>query len=272
MELDRASTLPLYHQVKQLLLAQVRAEDLAPGTRVPGDNELCRSLGVSRSVVRQALAELEVEGVVERVKGRGTYVARPRTTEHLVARLTGLHEEMAARGAVVTSVVRRQEVVPADDHVATALQVVVGAPVLVLERLRHVGGEPWVLTTTHLPTELAPDLETEDFTEQSLYAVLEGRLGLRLTHGRRSVEAVAATEETARLLAVRKGEPLLQLRSTTWAGDRPVEVFVALHRGDRTRFEVDLERAPASQAAAAPGAATVVVTTTAPDELEEVGR
>lgn len=262
-QLDRESTLPLYHQVKQILLARVRAEDLAPGARVPGDHELCRSLGVSRSVVRQALAELEVEGVVERVKGRGTYVAHPRTTEHLVARLTGLHEEMAARGASVTSTVRRQEVVPATGQVAAALEVEVGTPVLVLERLRHVGGEPWVLTTTHLPTDLAPDLAHEDFTEQSLYSVLETRYGVTLTHGRRSVEAVAASEETARLLAVAPHDPLLMLRSTTWAGERPVEVFVALHRGDRTRFEVDLERTLAlHRETAAPAVAT----------LEEVGR
>jgi len=265
-ELDRGSTLPLYHQVKQILLAQVRAEDLAPGARVPGDNELCRSLGVSRSVVRQALAELETEGVVVRVKGRGTYVARPRTTEHLVARLTGLHEEMSARGVSVTSTVRRQEVVPADDVVAAALELEVGAPVLVLERLRHVAGEPWVLTTTHLPTDVAPELEHVDFTEQSLYGVLESRYGVRLTHGRRSVEAVPASEETARLLALRPGDPLLRLRSTTWAGERPVESFVALHRGDRTRFEVDLERAVSLHHDKPQDPAPAVVMT-----LEEVG-
>jgi GntR family transcriptional regulator len=278
-ELDRASTLPLYHQVKQLLLDRVRAEDLAPGARVPGDNELCRSLGVSRSVVRQALAELEVEGVVVRVKGRGTYVARPRTAEHLVARLTGLHEEMSARGVSVTSTVRRQEVVPADGVVAAALELETGTPVLVLERLRHVGGEPWVLTTTHLPTDVAPDLAAEDFTEQSLYGVLESRYGVRLTHGRRSVEAVPASEEAARLLQVRSGDPLLRLQSTTWADDRPVESFVALHRGDRTRFEVDLERTIAlhhgpddgSGRAGTPGGTPDPAPAEVP-RLEEVGR
>ena len=261
-DLDRASPLPLYHQVKQILLDRVRLEDLAPGSRVPGDHELCRALGVSRSVVRQALAELETEGVIERIKGRGTFVARPRTPEHLVARLTGLHEEMAARGSRVTSVVRRQEVVPADGHVAAALGIGVGDPVLVLERLRHVDGEPWALTTTHLPTAVAPGLETEDFTEQSLYALLETRHGVRLTHGHRSVEAVAATEDAARALAVAPGEPLLLLRSTSWSLDRPVEVFVALHRGDRSRFEVDLERS------AEPTAVAVVVSA---QTLEEVG-
>ena len=243
-EVDRGSSLPLYHQVKQLLLAQVREERLMAGSRLPGDHELRQTLGVSRSVVRQALAELETEGVVERVKGRGTYVARLRTTEHLVGRLTGLHEEMAARGLRVTSLVRRQEVVPADGAIAATLEIEPGALVLVLERLRFVDGEPWVLTTTHLPMDVAAGLEDEDFSEASLYALLESRRDVRLTHARRSVEAVEANDDTARTLGVSRGLPLLLLRSTSWAGTRPVEVFVAAHRGDRTRFEVELDRTP----------------------------
>ena len=110
--------------------------------------------------------------------------------------------------------------------------------------------------------DLAPGLEHEDFTEQSLYALLETRHGVRLTRGRRSVEAVAATGDTARALAVETGEPLLLLRSTSWSGERPVEVFVALHRGDRSRFEVDLERGTDVHAAAVGPRATT---------LEEVG-
>ena len=77
--IDRRSPLPFYHQLKQILLADLRERDLAPGARLPGDHELCGTYDVSRTVVRQALAELETEGVIERVKGRGTFVP-PRKT------------------------------------------------------------------------------------------------------------------------------------------------------------------------------------------------
>jgi GntR family transcriptional regulator len=241
--IDRTSPLPFYFQLKQILLTELADRELTAGDRLPGDHELCEAYGVSRTVVRQALSELETEGVIERVKGRGTFVAPPRTPEHLVQSLTGLYEDVAARGSHLRSVVRRRELVPADGHIARQLDLAEGSTVLVIERLRFVDDEPWVLTTTYLPYDVAPGLLTDDLTDQSLYALLETKYGVMLTHGRRGVEAAVAGEEVAAALALEPGEPVLVLRSASYAGERPVEVFVAYHRGDRSRFEVTLLRA-----------------------------
>lgn len=246
--IDRASPLPFYHQLKQILLAELRERDLAPGDRLPGDHELCATYDVSRTVVRQALAELETEGVIERVKGRGTFVAPQKTAQRLVQSLTGLYEDVAARGSHLRSEVRRQELVPADEQIAAELGVAAGASVVVVERLRFVDDEPWVLATTYLPVDVAPGLVDDDLTDQSLYALLETRYGVRLTHGRRGVEAAVASTTLARALGVAAGDPVLVLRSTSYAGDRPVEMFVAYHRGDRSRFEVTLSRTSPSDA------------------------
>ena len=242
--IDRASPLPFYFQLKQILLGDLRDRGLAPGDRLPGDHELCGTYEVSRTVVRQALAELETEGVIERVKGRGTFVAPHKTAERLVQSLTGLYEDVAARGSQLRSEVRRLESAPADEQIASLLEVRPGTPVVVLERLRFVDEEPWALATTYLPLDLAPGLLDEDFTEQSLYALLETRYHVTLTHGRRGVEAAVASDDLAAALAIAPGAPVLVLRSTSHAGDRPVEVFVAYHRGDRSRFEVTLQRSP----------------------------
>ena len=248
--IDRTSPLPFYHQLKQILLADLRERELAPGDRLPGDHDLCAAYDVSRTVVRQALSELETEGVIERVKGRGTFVAPEKTPEHLVQSLTGLYEDVAARGSHLRSEVRRLERVPADEQIAAQLELSTGAPVIVLERLRFVDDEPWVLATTYLPADVAPGLLDEDLTDQSLYALLEQRYGVVLTHGRRGVEAAVASDDLAGALAIAPGAPLLVLRSTSYgstpdAGPRPIEVFVAYHRGDRSRFEVTLQRSPA---------------------------
>jgi len=246
--IDRASPLPFYYQLKQILLSDLRERELTPGARLPGDHELCSLYDVSRTVVRQALAELETEGVVERIKGRGTFVAQARTSEHLVQSLTGLYEDVAARGSHLRSEVRRQEVVPADEQIAAQLDLQPGDPVIVIERLRFVDAEPWVLVTTYLPHDLAPGLVADDLTDQSLYALLEQQYGVGLTHGRRRVEAAVAGDTLAQALGIRTGDPVLVLRSTSHAGERPVEVFVAYHRGDRSRFEVTLNRTTASDA------------------------
>lgn len=247
--IDRSSALPYYHQLKQLLVQEIARRDLQPGDLLPGDNALCETYDVSRTVVRQALTELEFEGVIERRKGKGTFVAQRRTAEGLVQSLTGLYEDVAARGGHLRSQVRTLAVVPADDRVAAELQIEPDSPVVLLERLRFVEDQPWVLTVTHLPHALVPGLEHEDLTDRSLYALLEESYAVRLAHGRRSVEASAARGPLAAALDVSPGSPVLVLRSLSFdADERPVESFVAYHRGDRSRFQVDLVREPTAGA------------------------
>ncbi|PRX97271.1 GntR family transcriptional regulator [Allonocardiopsis opalescens] len=237
--------MPFYHQLKELLLAEIERKGLRPGDRIPGDHELCLTYGVSRTVVRQALAELEFAGVVERVKGRGTFVARPKVTEGLAQSLTGLFEDAAARGSHLRSEVRALEERPAEIQVAHDLGVAPGHPVVFLERLRFIDDVPWAHTFTYVPAELAPGLLAEDFTEASLYHLLERRYGVVLARARRTIEAAVANAELARNLDIRVGDPVLVLRSVCVDGDgRPVEHFVAFHRGDRSRMEVDLTRSP----------------------------
>ena len=243
LQVDRASPLPLHVQVKQALKDQIISSAWKPGDLVPGDLELCAELGVSRTTVRQALAELSHDGWVVRQRGRGTFVAPPKLTERAVERLSGFFEDMVALGYPPVSQVLRQEARPADEQIAARLNLKPGARVVEIERLRFVEDEPVVLTTTYLPQSLAPGLDTADLTRRSLYEYLETECGLSLARGQRTIEAVAADARQARLLRVRKGAPLVFLQSVSYLADgRPIEYYLALHRGDRSRFEVELVR------------------------------
>ncbi len=241
--IDRASPLPYYFQLKELIRADIRAKRLQPGDRIPGDHDLCRQYAVSRTVVRQALAELELEGVIERIKGRGTFIAAPKTTEGLVQSITGLYDDVRSRGSTLRSIVRRFEVLPASEQVREELALGPSDRVIVLERLRLVDEKPWVYAVTHLPADLAPGLLEEDLTDQSLYHLLETKYGIVLARGHRSIEAVAASKALAADLGVQAGAPLLALRSVVVDDSgRPVETFVAYHRGDSSRFDVEVGR------------------------------
>lgn len=245
--IDRTSPMPYYFQLKQIILEQL--QDMAPGDRLPGDFALCEAYDVSRTVVRQALAQLEVEGVITRSKGRGTFVAEIATEQSLIASLTGLHEDVAARGLTMRSDVKSIGVAPADNAIAAQLRLQVGDPVVHIERLRLVEGEPWVYAVTDVPHAIAPGLEGEDLTEQSLYSLLESKYGVQILRGRRVVEADLAGSRIARLLAIRRSDPVLVLRSVSVdKEDVPVERFAAYHRADRSRFEVELERGKAGVA------------------------
>lgn len=241
LALDRGSSLPLYHQLKHQLLVRMAREGLGGGDRFWSDHELCREYGLSRSVVRQALAELESEGVIERIRGRGSFVVPPKTEHGLARSAGGLYDVAVASGLVLSSRVVRQEVVPASDVVAGNLGLVPGTPVVTIQRVRSIGGEPCVRTTTWLPAELVPGLELVDLTDASLYAALREHYGIVFGSASRSVEAAGASAETAALLQIAPGAAVLVLRSTQRdAQGRPIETYVAQHRGDRSRFDVEI--------------------------------
>lgn len=238
--IDRQSAAPMYDQLKQLIVDGIARDKLGPGDLLPGEHRMCEQYGISRTVVRQALAQLEHEGVVERVKGKGTFVARPKTAESLVHTLAGLFEEVERRGGHVHSEILRHERVPANADVAAALQLTPGETVVALERLRSIDGEPWSLTTTWMPEDVGAITFESEMAETSLYAILAAQ-GWRAVRGLRSAEATVASPEQSRLLHLSPGNALLLLRSTSFdEQDRPIEHFVAFHRGDRSRFEFEL--------------------------------
>jgi GntR family transcriptional regulator len=112
-----------------------------------------------------------------------------------------------------------------------------------IERLRFVDDEPWVYAVSHVPAALAPDLVDQDLREQSLYALLERRYGLRLVRSYRTVEAHSAGARLARDLRIPRNAPVLKLTNISYGPDgTPIEIFDAYHRADRSRFEVVLER------------------------------
>lgn len=245
--IDRDSPVPYYHQLKELLREEIVSGRWPAGVKIPSEPELCRVLDVSRTVVRQALGDLGNEGLLRRRKGLGTFVAEPKIHGRLVQSLTGFHDDMLAQGRVPRTRVLDQRVVPAPKPVASELGIPEGTPVVMIERVRSVDGEPIVLVTTYLPHARVPGLETVDLTDRSLYQTLVSAYGLVIERGRRMLESIAATDASAVELGLEPGEPILFLRSVTFtADDQAIEYYEARHRGDRTVLEVDLVRQPPS--------------------------
>jgi GntR family transcriptional regulator len=241
--IERNSPVPFYYQLRQLLEHELRSGQLEVGERLPSEAMLCAQYDVSRTVVRQTLSDLESTGLISRIKGRGSFVSAPKTPEHLVQALTSLYEDVQKRGQRLETKVLRLEVEPASPYVAEALGVSQGVPLILLERLRYVDGEPWVLTTAYLPEDICAPLLEVDLERRPLYQTLEQELGLQLHRGTRSVETAQAGREIAKHLGIAEGAPVLVLTGTTYLVDnRPIEYFVGIHRGDRSRFEVELFR------------------------------
>jgi GntR family transcriptional regulator len=150
---------------------------------------------------------------------------------------------MIDQGLTPSTRVLNNKIVAAEGKPARQLNVDIGTPIIEIRRLRLVEGEPIAIVTSYLPKEYAEKLEKIDLTNRSLYEFLEKEFKLTILQAHRAIEAVSATEADAKLLKIKPGDPVVKLESTSYLDDgKPIEYFEAFHRGDRTRFEIQLIR------------------------------
>ena len=241
--IDFQSHIPYYYQLIEIIRDQIREGIWTSGEKIPSELELCESYGVSRTVVRQALRELETDDIIVRRKGKGTYVARPKIHEGLIQKLTGFYQDMVERGLKPETQVLHQQIMPATPKIAGYLNVQVGTEIIDIHRLRFIQGEPIQLVTTYIPLHIAPNLINTDLSNISLYEYLETEYNIKIYRGIRYIEAVLANEEEAKLLNIEECDPLIMLDSVSFTETGlAIEYYHALHRGDRSRFEVELVR------------------------------
>jgi len=236
---------PKYHRVKGVLLQRMDDGTWPSGTLIPAEPDLCNEFGVSRSTVRKAVGDLVHEGRLRAVQGKGTFVTTPKLPERFVQRAFGIYEDMARRGLRLTTVVLRQEVIPAPADVAAHLEIPRGDPAHVIERVRSVEDEKLLVSTTYIPEALCPGLADDDLSSGSLYQLLRERYGLKIGWGTRNLEAVGAGQWEAKLLDLALMSPLLLLDTVACLpGGQPFEYSRVLQRGDRARIEVEFLPAP----------------------------
>lgn len=230
---------PKYYRQKVRILELIEGE--RPGTMLPTERELADRFDTSRTTVRQALAELVAEGRLDRVQGRGTFVAEPKIVH--VRQLTSFSEDLA--GLPTDSVVLDLRVEPANPEVAARLGVDAGEPVYRLERVRRAGSEPLAHETAYVPGFL-PDLEREFTRRGSLYETLRDAYGQRVVGADDEVETALASPAEAEILGTEVGLPLLVIRRTAWNRDGTVMEWTrSVFRGDRFRFHARIGEVPA---------------------------
>lgn len=235
----RAQREPKYWGLKRHLLDLL--ESLPPGSPIPTERSLATDFDVSRTTVRQALAELTVEGRLLRVQGKGTFAAEPKVAQRL--QLSSYTEDMRAQGREPSSKLLEVSEIPAEADMARLLAVRPGAKVLRLHRLRLADGEPMAMETTHLPLGRFRGLRRYVSGGGSLYQVLRERFDVEMGHAEETIETALAGPHEADLLGADVGMPMLLLsRHSFDTEQRPVEWVRSVYRGDRYKFVATLNR------------------------------
>jgi GntR family transcriptional regulator, N-acetylglucosamine utilization regulator len=240
--LSKDLPIPLYHQLKTLLLERIRTGEMKPNDRLPAEDELAATHGVSKATVRQALNDLAVAGVLRREQGRGTFVAEPKLAQG-PREMTSFTDEMRSRGLRPSSKVLNHDIIMAETDIAEKLRVTEGSQVMRLKRLRLADDEPMGIQTAYLSLALAPRLMEEEFTNTSLYEALERKYSLRPARAQETYVAVLLDRADAKLLKAAAASPALFAERVSYlSSGQPLEVTYSIMRGDRYQIVLDLTR------------------------------
>ena len=147
--LNKTIPIPLYFQLKELILADIKSGKSPYGSMIPTENEFVTVLNVSRTTVRQAITELVQEGWLYRVKSKGTFVSEPKLQQDFATKIESFEQQMQRLGKVPRTEVLELIEEKASADVAQALQIEVGSKVVLLHR-RRFADEEADCKTTHI--------------------------------------------------------------------------------------------------------------------------
>ena len=239
--LDADSPDPLWRQAADLIMHQIVAGKLAPGSRIPAERDLLNQLSISRVTLRRALQSLVEEGVLTSSHGRGWYVATDIPKE-FPNTLESFSETAARLGLTPSSEVLRAAEAPASLDEAEELGIAPGSKLFHLDRIRRLDGVPVAEDKSFFAAALAPDFSNTDFREASLFGLLIDA-GLDLARADTTIEAHAADPSLAQHLGVDAGSPVLVMRQLIVdVTGRPLLSSTVRYVGDRYRLRTSFSR------------------------------
>jgi GntR family transcriptional regulator len=222
---------PAYQRIQNAIQKRIDSGQLQPGDAVASERDLAKIHQVSLMTARHALASLEREGVVERRRGIGTFVAAPKIHFN---KLMSYTEQMASRSLTAASKVLFAKIMDNEPEVAARLSLPPMSSVIKLERLRHAAGEPFALETCYLSAAEFPGLLDTPVGRESLFGILERNYEVELGYADEEVDATAADPRIAELLGVPRRDPLLRIRQVIYSTKGKAILYVlGFYRSDR---------------------------------------
>jgi DNA-binding GntR family transcriptional regulator len=233
------SIVPLYHQMSQILREQISL--MKPGDLLPSESDLVNLHKVSRQVIRRAISQLVLEGLVYSIKGKGTIVSHPKIEKPMdmlgsytnCLRNNGFEPDIR----VISNCIEKAPL-----KAVTYLGIKEDEPVVCITRVSHINDIPATILKGYFPCNRFFDLSEMDMTGKSLYEILTTKYNVKFTRTKNYIDAICANEEQAALLNVKEGMMLLNVDSITYGeGEEPIEFSQTVYRGDHFRLMVDFK-------------------------------
>ena len=235
MLIDKKSPIPVYFQLKNIILKKIESGEYRIGSPIPSERDLCEAFSISRMTVRQALNQLVNEGVLYREKGKGTFVSKPKIEER---NLMSFSDIVKQKGLVPSSRILRFEKCNADREIKEMLGLKDEDMVYELKRLRLANNVPIGIEETYIPERLCPGLEKYDLTD-SLYKIIRNEYSYDISYVDNVIESSKPTKEEKKLLNIRNNIPVLKTTSINYITQNMKFIFErAVYRSDEYKYSV----------------------------------
>ncbi|HVH94493.1 MAG TPA: GntR family transcriptional regulator [Nocardioidaceae bacterium] len=221
------------------VLTELSIRELGPDVAIPSERELMTTYNVSRATVRRAIESLIADGLLQRIHGKGTFVARPRLESRL--HLASFSQDMRRRGLTPTTLLLGIEADVPPAEVRTALELEPEALAWRLDRVRLADDQPIALEKGWYPCSALPDLDRRELGG-SLYEMFKESYGLVINSAEQTLWGESADATTARRLDAPLHTPLLVFRRISRSDDQLLEYVVSRYRGDRYQIHMSLGR------------------------------
>lgn len=244
-QVDRLQAMPLYHQIFLQLREEIVNGSRALGSRMPTEEELSDSFGVSRITARRALAELADTHLVERKRRVGTHVTYQSPARPIEGSLEQALESLITYGRKTQVRILELDHVPVRPPISDALELAVDTPVLRVARVRWLDDQPISHLVSYVPGDLSGAMDRAALKATPMLSLLE-QAGVRIGAATQTISASLADGTLANLLDVDIGSPILRVSRTVLDIDRrPVQHVLAQFRPDRYQIRLDLHSARA---------------------------
>ncbi|MCR3760448.1 GntR family transcriptional regulator [Clostridium felsineum] len=241
-KISKDNPVPIYYQIKEILLEMIENEELKYGDTIPTEREICEFQGVSRMTVNKAILELVNQGILYREQGKGTFVAKPKEMKELKY-LKSFTEEMKEKGLDVEVKILSFQVKQATKQVKIMLNMAEeDNKVIEIKRLRISNNEPVAIETAYIPHNLCPDMTKEMIEGKSLYNIFRDKYKYYPDKAKQTIEPIMLNEYERTLLNQPSTSLALLFKRSTYTKDGiHLEYTNAIYRSDKYKYEVILE-------------------------------
>ncbi|MEH7352392.1 GntR family transcriptional regulator [Neobacillus drentensis] len=239
--LQPESVIPLYHQLMERLKDSIEKGNWTPGDKIPSENQLMDQFSVSRNTAKKAIEELVQDGILYRIQGKGTFVAKPKLQQSLMG-FYSFSKVLKEKGMNPKDIILKIEEAKPTSKIREALQLGEDENVIEMKRLRCANNEPYILESSFIPKNLISNMEQlKKVGEISLYDLFTQEYNIVVTRAKEAFEPVLIRSEESEYLQTEEGLPALLLERTAYdVNGVPVEFCRSIVRGDRCRFYTEL--------------------------------